>query len=95
MNLLAEFWNYPIANRMYSAVDQDPSEFIEDDSEFVCVDGEEGDYGVIKYSDTEGHLVAIRTIYGGDREDVEFTDYGKALMRNKLTALFETVLAQD
>ena len=95
MNLLAEFWNYPLANRMAYAVDQDNTEFVEDDSEFVCVDGEEGDYGVIKYLDTAGNLVAIRTIYGGDREDVDFTEFGKALMRQKLTALLETVLAQD
>lgn len=40
---------------------------------------EEGDHGIVKYylCDT---LVAVKTVHGGDVEDVEFTQAGTALM---------------
>jgi hypothetical protein len=67
-----------------------PSELSEDidytvdNSGFTVVDGEEGDYGIIKYLSKNNELIAIHHIYGGDSEDIEFTELGKALLRNKV-----------
>lgn len=48
-----------------------------DDSDYVCVDGEEGDYGIIRFiSKCDGRLLAARVVCGGDREWVDFTRDG-------------------
>jgi hypothetical protein len=59
-----------------------------DNSEFVVVDGEEGDYGIIKYF-VGTDLVAIRTIYGGDDEDIEYTEIGKKWFKQQLMKAIE------
>lgn len=48
-----------------------------DHSEFIIVDGEEGDYGLVKYWD-ENDLLAIRKVSGGDIEETFFTKMGKS-----------------
>lgn len=55
-----------------------------DDSEFVVVDGEEADHGIIRYysydSETiDRELLATKTVNGGDDEDIEFTRSGKLI----------------
>lgn len=46
-----------------------------DYSDFTYVDGEEGDYGTIKYYSSDGEtLYAILTNNGGDNIDIEFTN---------------------
>ncbi len=92
MDMLKEFWNSEICYRFSQLIDDDTQEFVADNSDFTVVDGEEGDYGVIRYSDAAGQLVAVRTVHGGDSEDVAFTDHGKAMMRNKLRAVMEKAL---
>lgn len=55
-----------------------------DYKDFVSVDGEEGDYGIVRYYDkTNNQLLAVRTIHGGDSEDTEFTQYGASLLQDK------------
>jgi len=57
----------------------------EDRSGYIYVDGEEGDYGVIKYyAEQSGIHIATKVIEGGDVEWVEFTEYGATLMQNLL-----------
>ena len=50
-----------------------------DNSGFVYVDGEEGDYGRILFSHN-GVLIATQVIEGGDSEWYEFTPEGKSLL---------------
>jgi hypothetical protein len=50
-----------------------------DYSDFHYVDGEEGDYGIIRYT-AFGQLIATKTVHGGDMEDIDFTDQGKLLL---------------
>ncbi len=61
-----------------------PDEFIADHSEYVYVDGEEGDWGRITYSDKDGKLVATHLIYGGDRDEWVFTEFGCDLFCGKM-----------
>jgi len=73
MNLLEEFCRQ-VNLCIYTGEDID---YVCDDSQFVSVDGEEADYGVIKYYTKSNELIAIKTIRGGDDEDTEFTEFGK------------------
>lgn len=92
VDILEQFW-YTVQSNLYSKItsaDIDKQLTI-DDSQFVVVDGEEGDYGIYKYfHNTE--LVAKRTIYGGDVEDTEFTEYGKTFLKIQFYKLLDEVL---
>lgn len=59
--------------------DIDPG-FVKDNRDYVYVDGEEGDHGVIRYY-KDGVLMVIRTIHGGDWETHTLTDEGKAYVK--------------
>jgi hypothetical protein len=77
-NLTEEFFSQIGFNPQ---IEYDEIEYRSDYSDFTVVDGEEGDYGIIKhYSLNSSLLVAITTIKGGDDEDTEFTKYGKELL---------------
>lgn len=51
-------------------------EIIEDNSGYIFVDGEEGDYGEIHYFNLENVLLAVRIIEGGDVEWTRWTGVG-------------------
>jgi hypothetical protein len=91
-----EFWN-AISQQMHSAIyELDRTlDFVADHSEFVCVDGEEGDYGKVTYRTPEGVIVAVRTILGGDDEETVFTPEGKVIMTNLLVPMLFKVLADE
>lgn len=58
-----------------------------DHSEWVYVDGEEGDYGRIKYTDpVDGKLIACFVSLGGDQDNFEFTKWGRGMFLAKLEA---------
>lgn len=59
-------------------------ELLTDFEDFTVVDGEEGDYGIIKYLDTNYNLLAIKNVYGGYEYDYEFTDYCKELLEPRI-----------
>jgi hypothetical protein len=65
-----------------------------DHTDFVYVDGEEGDFGIIRYKDATGQVVAIKNIHGGDSEDLELTDYGRPLVAKLILGLFKQTLAE-
>jgi hypothetical protein len=71
MNLFEEF----LSQLGIFADDPEDYPHTTDSSEFVVVDGEEGDYGLIKYSD-QGGLIAVKKVDGGDSEETYFTQYG-------------------
>lgn len=48
-------------------------------SEFNIIDGEEGDYGIIKFYSLTDELIAVKEVFGGDDFDIEFTQYAKEL----------------
>lgn len=65
----------------------------EDDSEFHVVDGEEGDNGQIRYFHNN-QLFATVNVYGGDNEDIEFTDYGKAILQEQCKHLLISMISE-
>jgi hypothetical protein len=67
---------------------------VEDLKDFVYVDGEEGDFGVIRYLDASGQVVCVRTIEGGDSEQMELTEYGKPLIAAKMLEVFKETLTE-
>ncbi len=75
-DLTAEFMNQLGFNPVK---EYEPIKYNSDYSEFIVVDGEEGDYGVIKHFPENKILLAITIVNGGDDEDTQFTQYGKAL----------------
>ena len=84
MNLLENF----CGKIGLSAYDCDDVEYEIDQSGYNFVDGEEGDFGTLKYYDANG-IIAVKTIYGGDEEEVEFTSYGMSLLTPKAVLLFQ------
>ncbi len=85
MNLLEDFC-YEIGLRV--PIDIEDINYTTDTTEFNFVDGEEGDNGIIKYYATDGDLLAVKTVYGGDSEEVEFTQWGKDLLKEKALNIF-------
>lgn len=92
MDLAVEFWQQQ-AGQVTSWLDSADYQFDVDRSGFTVVDGEEGDFGKIVYS-KNGMVVATLEVFGGDQEDLEFTPYGKALMKSyvleAIAAVFST-----
>lgn len=77
----------------YDMFDDIEDMLIKDSSEFVCVDGEEGDYGVIKYYTKAGNeLFAVETNNGGDDIDVEFTNVARIVYGNKIKEIISDKL---
>lgn len=78
MDLFEEFCNQIGLSKPSDAID---IRYKIDDSDFVVLDGEEGDSGIIRYYSLDGKLLAVRNVYGGDDEDTEFTSYAISLMK--------------
>lgn len=57
-----------------------------DNSQYVVIDGEEGDYGRVFYLDSRLRLLAIKHIHGGGYEHMEWTAEGVKLLRPILLA---------
>ncbi len=79
-NILDEFWFDVFRSRGPIELQDYEPELQSDHSDYVVVDYEEGDFGIIRYTDTTGNLVAIFVNYGGDCEEYVFTNYGKRIL---------------
>ena len=65
---------------IYAIIPDDQDiKFTTDHSDFVVVDGEEGDHGIIRYCDGNG-IVAIHTVDGGASDHIQFTPHGVGVM---------------
>lgn len=93
MDLLA-LWQQDVQHPFNRLLEDRDLGLAEDRKDFVFVDGEEGDHGVIRYMDATGNVVCIRTIEGGDIEQLELTDYGKPLVAAKMLEVFKQVLTE-
>lgn len=95
-------WGNPAAQHVYelmNAIDDPLSKIMDglviDKSQFVGVDGEEGDYGIITYSlgldygPDAGKLIATHVIEGGDCEYYEYTDFGKDWINRAIIELIK------
>ena len=71
--------------------DEDDIDFTIDLSKFNIIDGEEGDYGTKEYF-VCNKLIATEEVYGGDDYNVEFTEIGSELLKNKVRYIFEKKL---
>jgi hypothetical protein len=91
---LQKLWQYDLQSTFDRLLEDAELGLTEDRSDFVFVDGEEGDYGVIRYTDASGQVVAVRNIEGGDAESIELTDLGKPLVARKMLELFRHTLAE-
>lgn len=87
MNLLEEFCR-EIGLMVSIDIDELDIDYTEDLSEFNICDGEEGAYGTIKYYDIDGDLLAVLKVYGGDDEEIEFTQHGKNILKEKALNIF-------
>jgi hypothetical protein len=90
---LRDLWEQDMMFSFTNALEDTDLGLTSDHSEFVFVDGEEGDYGNVKYSDDKG-LVAVKKVYGGDSEELELTEYGKTVVAAKMMELFKQTLVK-
>ena len=95
-------WENPAAQYVYglmNAIDDPLSKLmdglVKDTSQFVVVDGEEGDYGSITYSlgldygPDAGQLIATLVVEPGDWEFYEYTDFGKEWIKRAFIELIK------
>lgn len=91
---LRDLWEQDMMFSFTNALEDTDLGLTSDHSEFVFVDGEEGDYGNVKYSDDKG-LVAVKKIYGGDNEELELTEYGKTVVAAKMLEIFKQTVVKN
>jgi hypothetical protein len=84
MSLLKDFL-YDFQYSLESKLEILEPEVETDFSNFTVVDGEEGDFGTIKYTHN-GVLIATKVVHGGDREEYDWTVEGRNLMVDLLAA---------
>lgn len=89
---LQDLWQQELLFSLNRALEDADLGLTADHSEFVVVDGEESDFGVIRYKDATGQVVAIKTVDGGDAAHLELTEYGKPLVAAKLMDVFKATL---
>ena len=88
---------YGLANQVIIDISSELEKVVEkllysltqDSSLFVCIDGEEGDYGIVKYYSGDS-LYAWHLIYGGDREDLYWTEVGVRELNSVLSSALIT-----
>jgi hypothetical protein len=89
--MLEEFFNNEVKYLLIQHLEADEDNYKDDYSEFVVVDGEESDYGIIRHY-YGNNLLAVRTVHGGDSEYIEYTTFGKWFFKNKLINSLSNVL---
>lgn len=89
---LLDIWNTELAHGFILDLSDAELGLTADHTELNVVDGEEGDYGVIRYLDAAGVLVATKTVHGGDSESIELTPHGKQFVAKHLRLLFDKLL---
>lgn len=62
--------------------------------DYVVVDGEEGDYGVVKLYDSSGGFVAEYVNEGGDSTFVNYTEYGKQVLKSHLDSVLSNFIVE-
>lgn len=75
-------------NNLQCRIHYENIEVDEDCSEFTVIDGEEADHGTIKCY-VNGELFAIKTVSGGDSENIEFTDAGYVYFKQRLIEIIQ------
>jgi hypothetical protein len=64
-----------------------------DHTNWVCVDGEEGDYGKVTYS-KNGIVIYSLESTGGDNDWYEFTDVGKIIIMKMLVEKLNMTISE-
>ena len=92
MNLLESTFLYDVQPTLNRLLDDEDLHLVADHSDYVVVDGEEGDFGVVRYRNGDNQLVAVRTVQGGDSETIELTPFGAQLVKQRLLAVLTQAL---
>jgi hypothetical protein len=91
---LRDFWEQELLFDFSRLLERQNLKLTADHTDYVYVDGEEGEFGTIRYKDATGAVVAVKTIEGGDVDSLELTDYGKPLVASALMTMFKDTLAR-
>lgn len=85
MKMLDEFLYELILGDFRDEVENLINSFVADHSQWVYVDGEEGDYGIITYTHL-GFVVCRYEDQGGDSGEYKFTGIGKKVLTSAVIA---------
>lgn len=85
-------FDYKLTSAMAEMVEAWENSLETNHDEFVVVDNEEGDYGIIRYMDANGVELMTKVVQGGDIEDTYFTTIGTAIVREMFLKNFEKML---
>ncbi len=91
---LRQLWEQDLAFGFSRLLETHELGLTADNTDYVYVDGEEGDFGTIRYKDASGQVVVIREIEGGDVESLELTDYGRPIVAKVMLDIFKQSLAE-
>ncbi len=92
MDLLESTFLYDLQSPFMRLLEDTDLGLVADHTDFVFVDGEEGDHGVVRYRNADGQLIAEHVIHGGDSDDWNLTPLGAELVKTRLMALFAEVV---
>lgn len=88
--MLRDYFDNEIRFNFDQLLDRD-DDLRTDYSQLNYVDGEEGDWGIVRYYKDE-ELIATKIAHGGDDEEIEFTQFGKYLLNARLIIALNSVL---
>jgi hypothetical protein len=91
---LRDIWEQELLFDFSRLLERQDLKLTADHTDYVFVDGEEGDFGTIRYKDATGAVVAVKTIEGGDVDSLELTDYGKPIVAAALMTMFKDTLSR-
>jgi hypothetical protein len=88
------YFDYKLTSAMAEMVEAWENSLEANHDEFVVVDNEEGDYGIIRYMDANGVEMLTKVVQGGDIENTYFTDAGVIAMRKLMQDNFTNMLEE-
>ncbi|MFA7287155.1 MAG: hypothetical protein WC052_05835 [Patescibacteria group bacterium] len=86
------YFDYKLTSAMAEMVEAWENSLETNHDDFVVVDNEEGDYGIIRYMDTNGVEMLTKVVQGGDIENTYFTAAGVVAMRKMMQDNFNDML---
>lgn len=86
------YFDYKLTSAMAEMVEAWENSLESNHDEFVVIDNEESDYGIIRYKDSNGVEMLTKVVQGGDVENTYFTEAGIQVMRKMMLDNFSDML---
>lgn len=86
------YFDYKLTSGMSEILEAWENTLETNDDGFTVIDNEEGDYGIIRYLDSNGVEMLTKVVQAGDIENTYFTDAGADAVRKLMLDNFNDIL---